>query len=135
MATLRQKFLIVDDSPTIRLVLKGMVERLGVPPSLIRTAESGQEGIDAFRDFQPDVVFLDIEMPGIEGHEVCRAMLALNPLAKVIATTGCERTDPRVRNVIGQGGFDVVEKPLRIDRVMQVMDAIERESKNIERIR
>lgn len=132
---MRQKFLIVDDSPTIRLVLKAMVERLGVSPSHIRTAESGQDAIDAFLDFCPEVVFLDIEMPGVEGQDVCRAMLAANPLAKVIATTGCERSDPRVRNIIGQGGFDVVEKPLRMDRVAQVMEQIERENMNVQRIR
>jgi CheY-like chemotaxis protein len=132
---LRQKFLIVDDSPTIRLVLKGMVERLGVPPSLIRTAESGQGGIEAFQEFSPDVVFLDIEMPGVEGHDVCRAMLGLNPLAKIVAITGCDRNDPRVRNIIGQGGFDVVEKPLRLERVTQVLDSIDREGRNVERIR
>lgn len=132
---MRQKFLIVDDSPTIRLVLKGMVERLGASPANVHTAETGQGGIDAFRELSPDVVFLDIEMPGVEGHEVCRAMLGLNPLAKIVATTGCERSDPRVRNIIGQGGFDVVEKPLRLERVMQVLDAIEREGRNVERIR
>jgi CheY-like chemotaxis protein len=132
---LRQKFLIVDDSPTIRLVLKSMVERLGVPPSHVRTADTGQGGIAAFQEFAPDVVFLDIEMPGVEGHEVCRAMLGVNPLAKIVATTGCDRSDPRVRNIIGQGGFDVVEKPLRLERVMQVLDQIDRESRNVERIR
>lgn len=132
---MRQKILIVDDSPTIRVVLKTMVERLGVSPSHVRTADSGDAGVAAFQEFAPDVVFLDIEMPGTEGHEVCRAMLALNPLAKVVATTGCERTDPRVRNVIGQGGFDVLEKPLRLERVGQVLEQIRREDMNVERIR
>lgn len=120
--------LVVDDSPTIRLTLKAMLERLGVPASRVDMAATGEDAMRLFEDEAPELVFLDVEMPDVEGHEVCRRMLDLRPLAKVVAVTGLERNDPRVRDLVTRGAFDVVQKPLRLDRMQALLDEVRRES-------
>jgi diguanylate cyclase (GGDEF)-like protein len=63
------KILIVDDSPTPRLILRREVERLGHE---CQVAEDGQGALDALPSFEPDVVISDWMMPGMDGDELCR---------------------------------------------------------------
>lgn len=128
--------LVVDDSPTIRLTLKAMLERLGVPAARVDVAATGEDAMRLFEAQGPDLVFLDVEMPDVEGHEVCRRMLEQRPLARIVAVTGLDRTDPRVRDLVTRGAFDVVHKPLRLDRMQALLDEVRRESMSgVERIR
>lgn len=127
--------LVVDDSATIRLTLKGMLERSGVPHLRIFLAETGREGVRVFQEREPDLVFLDVEMPDLPGEEACRRMLAHRPLAKVVGLTGLERSDPRVRDLLAQGCFEVLEKPLRLEKVRDLLDQVRRESPGFEGIR
>lgn len=69
------KILVVDDEVHIRMLLEQTLEELedeyGVE---ILTAENGEEGLDIIRSEQPDLVFLDIMMPYMNGYEVCQAI-------------------------------------------------------------
>src|SRR5258706_2526703 len=66
-----EKILIVDDEPRIREVLMRFLAREGYDP---RGAESGEEALDAVRAEPPDLVLLDLRLPGVDGVEVCRRL-------------------------------------------------------------
>ena len=69
MQSLKAKILVVDDDPDIRKILQDRLEALG---HRVVTAENGQEAIDQFKTFTPDLVLLDIMMPKVSGMEVLR---------------------------------------------------------------
>ena len=79
------KILIVDDEIHIRMLLEQTLEDLeeehGV---LILTAANGEEGLELIRREKPDVVFLDIMMPKLNGYEVCRKVKEDPALASVL---------------------------------------------------
>lgn len=64
------RFLVVDDSPDLRTLIKGLLER--VKGFQVFTAEDGPSALRQFSEVQPDLVILDIWMPGMNGIEVAR---------------------------------------------------------------
>ena len=76
------KLLIVDDHPVVRAGLRRL---LAVEPGLaIVEADSGQEAVGIFRDTRPDLVLLDLNLPGISGLEVLGRLLTADPKAKIL---------------------------------------------------
>src|SRR5947209_6488689 len=91
-----QTILIVDDDVTN---LKVAVEHLRAYSYTILTASNGQAGLERARLAQPDLILLDIRMPGIDGLETCRRLRA-NPATAaipVIFMTALSDTDQKVR--------------------------------------
>ena len=67
-----KKILIVDDENYIRLLLRRTLEDFEYEGVELLTAEDGLAGLDAVREHVPDLVFLDLMMPGMSGDDVCR---------------------------------------------------------------
>lgn len=74
--------LVVDDSPFIFQQIKTMVE--GDEYQVIGSAKSGEEGIMMYQKLKPDIVILDIIMPGIDGIEAAEILLKDDPNAKIL---------------------------------------------------
>jgi two-component system phosphate regulon response regulator PhoB len=68
-----KKILIVDDQPAVRELVSVTLE---IGPYQIRTAENGDQALAVAREYMPDLILLDIQMPGgtLDGVEVCRAL-------------------------------------------------------------
>ena len=75
------KLLIVDDHPVVRAGLRRLLTEPGLE---IVEAASGQEAVGAFRDAEPDLVLLDLHLPGISGMEVLGRLLIENPDARIL---------------------------------------------------
>jgi len=111
--------LIVDDSPTEVHVFKTMLEKNG---HSVVVAETGEAGIEKAKELLPDLVLMDIVMPGINGFQATR-QLAVNESTKsipvIIVTTKDQETD-KVWG-IRQGAKDYIVKPVKekdlMDRV------------------
>ncbi len=111
--------LIVDDSPTEVHVFKTMLEKNG---HTVNVAESGEEGIERAKEIIPDLVLMDIVMPGINGFQATRQLATIEETASIpviIVTTKDQETD-KVWG-IRQGAKDYIVKPVKekdlIDRV------------------
>lgn len=101
--------LIVDDSPTEIHVLKTMLEKNGFD---VITASSGEEGVAASKEKQPDVILMDIVMPGLNGFQATRQITAdaeTQHIPVIIVTTKNQETD-RVWG-LRQGAKDYITKP------------------------
>jgi len=113
--------LIVDDSPTEAHVLKGMLEKNGFE---IETAENGTEGIERAKEFKPDLILMDVVMPGLNGFQATR-QLTKDPETRgipvIIVTTKDQETD-RVWGM-RQGARDFLTKPVSEQVLMEKINA------------
>jgi two-component system response regulator AtoC len=107
------QILIVDDDESIRCLLAAVLAREGYQTV---AAKDGQEGLSLFRATSPDIVLMDIRMPGMSGIEAMRAMLELRPGASVILMTAYANLDTAVQ-AIKSGVFDFIIKPFDLAEI------------------
>ena len=105
-----KQIMIVDDSPTDAHLLQKMLERNGYQTL---TAGNGDEGIEVARLLRPDLILMDVVMPGLNGFQATRE-LSSNPETSSIPVIIVTRKDQKVDRVWGirQGARDYITKPV-----------------------
>ena len=106
--------LIVDDEPSILKSLSGLLADEGFE---VMTASTGYEGLKIIDREYPDLVLLDIWMPGIDGIETLKQIKKGNPYLQVIIITGHGNIETAVK-ATKLGAYDLIEKPLSIDKII-----------------
>ncbi|MCP4746996.1 MAG: sigma-54-dependent Fis family transcriptional regulator [Desulfobacteraceae bacterium] len=106
--------LIVDDEESIVQSLKGLLSDEGFE---INTASNGYEALQQIENETPDLVLLDIWMPGIDGIETLKEIKSKHPYIQVIIITGHGTIETAVQ-ATKFGAFDFIEKPLSIDKII-----------------
>src|SRR5439155_11259487 len=83
------RVLVADDHPVFR---EGFAALLGSIPAVevVGTASDGREAVEAARDLAPDVIVMDVQMPGLDGIEATRAVLSERPETGVVVLTMSE---------------------------------------------
>jgi two-component system nitrogen regulation response regulator NtrX len=105
--------LIIDDEESIRTSLKGALEDEGYE---VITAEDGMRGIEKASDELPDLILLDIWMPGIDGIETLNRLKRLYPKIPVVMMSGHGTIEAAVK-ATKLGAYDFIEKPLSLEKV------------------
>ena len=108
------KVLMVDDEKRFRDTTKKILMKKGFETIL---AGSGEEALEKIEQ-DPDVVILDIKMPGIDGHEALAKIKKLKPDLPVIMLTG-HGDKPSAREALVEGAFDYLSKPCDIDHLAE----------------
>ena len=106
--------LIVDDEPSILQSLSGILSDEGFETA---TATNGYEALQHIENEVPDLVLLDIWMPGIDGLETLQEIRKKNPQVQVVMITGHGTIETAVQ-ATKFGAFDFIEKPLSIEKVI-----------------
>ena len=106
--------LIVDDEPSIVQSMKGLLQDEGFD---VLTASNGYEALQMIDNESPDLVLLDIWMPGIDGLETLKEIKSGNPFIQVLVITGHGNVETAVK-ATKLGAFDLIEKPLSFDKVI-----------------
>lgn len=119
------KVLMVDDEEQFRATTKKILDKRGFDTIV---AESGEAAIDKIKE-NPDVVILDIKMPGIDGHEALKQIKKLKPDLPVIMLTG-HGALPSAMEALATGAFDYLSKPCDIDLLAsKITDAYQQKEK------
>ena len=108
------RLLIVDDEKGIRDALAQVFEYEGQE---VRVAEDGPDALLVANTFQPDLVFLDVKMPGMDGLEVLARLGDESPESLVIMISGHGTIDTALE-ATRRGAYDFLEKPLDTDRLL-----------------
>jgi len=108
-----ERILVVDDDPSMRYSLNRMLEGQGLGVSL---AKNGIEALERFAQDQPDLVVMDIKMPGQNGLEVLKEIKGKDPKALVILMTAFGTTETAIE-AMKFGAFDYILKPFDIPQM------------------
>ncbi|MFZ0614771.1 MAG: sigma-54 dependent transcriptional regulator [Desulfobacterales bacterium] len=106
--------LIVDDEPSILQSLGGLLTDEGFD---VHTASNGYEALKNIDSESPDLVLLDIWMPGLDGIDTLQEIKKSNPFIQVIIITGHGTIETAVK-ATKMGAYDLIEKPLSIDKII-----------------
>jgi two-component system, NtrC family, nitrogen regulation response regulator NtrX len=109
-----KRVMVVDDEAGVREAMRQLLEYEGIT---VRTVGSGQEALNAYPEFQPHLVFLDVKMAGLDGLETLTRLRALAPEALVVMISGHGTIQTAV-DATQRGAYDFLEKPLDTDRVL-----------------
>jgi two-component system, LytTR family, response regulator len=113
------KTLLVDDEPIARQILRedlGPVQDIEV----VGEAENGEQALERIEALRPDLVFLDLQMPGMDGFEVIRNLAAADPPSIVIVTA----FDQHAIRAFDAGAIDYLLKPVGQDRLMKCLERV-----------
>jgi DNA-binding response OmpR family regulator len=117
------KILVVDDEPAMVGALGALLGQAG---HRIIAAYDGEEALRRFRDEEPDLVLLDLAMPGMDGATVCRRIRDLSD-TPIIVVSG-ERDRAATVELLDMGADDYVRKPFRSDELLARVRAVSRRS-------
>lgn len=111
---MRARILIIDDEESIRFSLRGVIEDEGHE---VIEAGSGEQGLEMLESHGPDLVFLDIWLPGMDGLRVLDKVRENHGDVPVIMISGHGNIETAV-TAIKKGAFDFIEKPLSLEKVI-----------------
>lgn len=127
-----ETILIVDDTPDNLSVLSDMLSECGYR---ILVAINGESALEQIKHFQPDLILLDVIMPGIDGFETCRRLKGnqLTNQIPIIFMTGLSELDNLLKG-FEEGAVDYIVKPIRPAEVQARIEAQLSQKRNTQRI-
>ena len=118
------KVLVVDDDKNILSTLKVHLEDSGMEPVL---AETGKNGLQRFMELKPEIVFLDLKLPDVDGLEVLKEIVATEIKTFVVVITAYATIDTAVK-AVKIGAFDYLPKPFTPSQVTHLLEMVKKVS-------
>jgi len=115
------KVLIVDDNAMTRTMIKDILEEMH--HQVLGEAENGDEAVKAFKELNPELVLLDMIMPGKTGMEVLEILRGINPKAKVVMVTAVQQ-DEISKKLFEKGATAILFKPFSYGEFEEVLKQI-----------
>ncbi|MBF0508685.1 MAG: response regulator [Deltaproteobacteria bacterium] len=121
------KILLVDDEEEL---VKTLAERIKLRDLDPQVALNGEQALLTFEHTVPDVMVLDLKMPGIDGMEVLRRVKKVHPEVQVIILTGhgSDRDADEARRL---GAFDYMQKPVELEDLVRAMRSAYRKKRDL----
>lgn len=108
---MRGKILVVDDDPDVRDLLSKFLILKGFE---VFEASRGEKGLEVARSQKPDLIILDMMMPGISGLEILKALKKESPQTPVLVLSAVDE-EKKAREAIQLGAYDYVVKPIQLE--------------------
>jgi two-component system, OmpR family, KDP operon response regulator KdpE len=105
--------LAIDDEPQVLEALEAILEARGYE---LRSAPNGEMALEAFANERPDVVLLDLAMPGINGVDVCRRLRAFSRVPILVLSASSD--EPQKVRALDAGADDYITKPFGVDELL-----------------
>ena len=131
----KDHILIIEDSVATTILLKNYLSNMGYQE--IHTCQDGKTGIHTFKDLvkagTDPIVLLDFVLPDMDAKSIMTQLLEVKPDVKVILSTATEKTDEGVTELIRRGLYQYMEKPIRFEKLKQILDTLDEERKYFEK--
>lgn len=115
------RFLIVDDTRFMRLMLTDILRKLDY--EVAGEADNGERAIELYRECKPDIVFMDISMPGMDGVEALTHIRRADPEAIVIICSAVSQQD-LIEGAMARGASGYVVKPFKPKQIREVIEKV-----------
>lgn len=115
------RFLIVDDTRFMRLMLTDILRKLDY--EVVGEADNGEKAVALYRELKPDVVFMDISMPGMDGVEALRQIRRMDPKSVVIICSAVSQQD-LIDGAVKEGASGYVMKPFKPKQIREVIEKV-----------
>lgn len=112
------KILVGDDSVFARKQIIDTLKKLGI--TNILEASNGKQALQLFEDEKPDLVFIDIVMPVMDGNIALECMIAQNPNAKIVVVSSVG-SQGQLKRAVSAGVKDFVQKPLKESQIEKIV--------------
>lgn len=111
-----KRVLIVDDSMVMRSMIRDVLTKNGF--NVVGQAKNGVEAVTMYTQLKPDMVTMDVVMPGETGIEVIKKLVAIDPAARVLMVSGLNQKN-LVIQAMENGAKDYVVKPFEADDLLK----------------
>lgn len=118
------KVLICDDSKLIRKKLRDTLEKCKCKE--IIEAENGDVAVELVKANNPDLIFMDIVMPGKDGIETLTEIMEMNPKVKVVMASSAG-TKEHLKKALKNGAYDFIQKPISLEAITKLIERILKE--------
>jgi two-component system chemotaxis response regulator CheY len=125
MSSAGSKILVVDDASFMRTVLKDIIKSNGLATEILEAGD-GVEGVKAYQASKPNLVTMDVNMPRADGIQALRAIMKIDPTAKVVMVTSVEQKQI-VQDAMKLGARDYIVKPFDKTTVGLVINKVLRQ--------
>lgn len=125
MSAASSKILVVDDASFMRTVLKDIIKSNGLATEIIEAGD-GVDGVKAYQTNKPNLVTMDVNMPRADGIQALRAIMKIDPTAKVVMVTSVEQKQI-VQDAMKLGARDYIVKPFDKTTVGLVLNKVLRQ--------
>jgi two-component system, chemotaxis family, chemotaxis protein CheY len=116
-----KRVMVVDDAAFMRLTISKMLQRNGY--EIVAEAVNGEDGIIKYKEFEPDIVTMDITMPDMTGIEALKAICQYDPRAKVVMVSAMGQ-EKMVREAMMSGAKSFIIKPYKEEHIIQVISKV-----------
>lgn len=114
------KLLIIDDEPDLCAIFQRIFQEEG---HSVATATTGQEGIAKSRADQPDLIFLDLKMPSMDGITCLKRLRMVSKVSKIVVLTGYG-TLKTAKEAMCLGAYDYTAKPFDLDLIRDLIQEV-----------
>jgi len=114
-----RRIMVVDDAEFTRKMLTLEVEQAGY--KVVAEAENGLDAVDLYKIHQPDIVTMDIVMPGMGGIEAVKKIIEIDPNAKIVMLSSMG-VGASVQEAVVAGAKNFILKPYSTSRLIEVLD-------------
>jgi two-component system chemotaxis response regulator CheY len=116
----QKRILIVDDEPSLSALLREVLEIDGA--YVVASALDGLEGLQKYKEFSPDLVIMDINMPVMNGYDSSRQIKSYDHDARILVLTG-NTSDSRAQKALKEGfALALLEKPMRLPEFTRIIN-------------
>jgi CheY-like chemotaxis protein len=111
------RILVVDDNSNTRALFRAILAKNGFA---VAEAKEGQEALEQIHEFTPNVVLLDIMMPGVAGNELVETIKEWHPEMEVIMITSIDQEEIK-QECLEKGAFDLLVKPVTQEQLLSTI--------------
>lgn len=122
---MKYKVMVCDDSKLMRKKLKNFLEQ-NYEDIDVFVAENGREAVDVYTNEKPNLVFLDIVMPILDGIGALKQIRKIDPIAKIVITSS-SGTKQKLKEALESGAIEFIQKPWTADRIKFIIDKFKAE--------
>ena len=118
------RIMVVDDDAALRFTLKEILEEEGRD---VISAKDGYQAVQRATNFPISLIFMDIQMPGMNGVETFLEIKEIQPECVVVMMTGFS-VEGLVKKALKEGAYTVLHKPIAIEQVLEILEQVVPES-------